>query len=281
MTFPVGNPPDGAFQVGSKFGKDLNKDTAVAIMTGGIKQKFTDVRGTYKDQVEDPIKDKPSLSQVPVGSPMWQSFRANEDTTFPRTQLTFGAASSTSSGGGSNNSHTHSLRVTPDYQPAGHGASYLELGYIQAQRDRTYTEVGFITGGSVTAFGIGGFYIGVYSVDTATGNLTLLNPVSAAVDMKGSFGATNTEYRFNLGTALTAKQGDVFAIGLLQVTALGQTCSSLLCITMNNITPPQISSAFPRKNYCYAGGFSAIPAAIGESALNYNESNKVPFYVLR
>ncbi|WP_433662436.1 hypothetical protein ACQPW1_09960 [Nocardia sp. CA-128927] len=281
MTFPVGTPPDGAFQIGSKFGSDLNKDTAVAVMTGGIKRSFQDVRGTFKDNVEQPLGDKPSLTQVPVGSPMWQSLGKTEDTTFPRSQLTFGAASSTSSGGGSSGgSHSHSLRTVPDYQPAGHGGCTLEMGYIQAQRDRTYKEVGFITGDSITAFGINGFYIGVYSVDTKTGNVTLLNPISAAVDMRGSFGATNTEYRFNLGTSITAKQGDVFAVGTLQLTSLGQTCSSFLCITMNKITPAA-GQAFPRAQYCYSGAWSAMPSSIEEKNLKYNESSKVPFYVLR
>lgn len=96
--------------------------------------------------------------------------------------------------------------------------------------------------------------------------------------MRGSFGATNTEYRFNLGTAITAKQGDVFAVATLQLTGIGQTCSSFLCITMNKINPAA-GQAFPRAQYCYCGG--GMAASIEEKALNYNESTKVPFYVLR
>lgn len=280
MTFPVGRIPDSALRFGTDYNVNLNEDAATALMTGGVKRSYADARAMMKDKVDDPIADKPSLSQVPIGSPLWQSMGKFEDTTFPRSQLTFGSASGTSSGGSGTNSHTHSLRVVPDYQPAGHGSSFLELGFIQAQRDRTYTEVGFITGDSITAFGIQAFYIGVYGVSPQTGDITLLNPISAAIDMRGTFGATNTEYRFNLGTSIKAKQGDVFAVGLIQVTGVGQTCSSFLCITQNNIKPAA-GQTFPRSSYCWSGGYTAMPASVEEKYLSYADSNKVPFYVLR
>ncbi|MGW4240897.1 hypothetical protein [Nocardia sp. NPDC004722] len=280
MSFPIGNPPDGAFRFGTKYGFDIDKDKATAFMTGGVKKSYADARSAMKQNVDDPLSDKPSLSQVPMGSPLWASMGKGEDTTFPRSLLTFGAASATSSGGGGNGSHSHSLRSVPDYQPAGHGSSFLEMGFIQAQRDRTYTEVGFITGDSITAFGITAFYIGVFRVDPANGNVSLLNPISAKVDMRGSFGATNTEYRFNLGTSITAKQGDVFGVGLIQVTVTGQTCSSFLCITQNNIQPAA-GQPWPRAGYCWSGGYREMPTFIEEKYLSYKDSNKVPFYVLR
>ncbi|MFC9995762.1 hypothetical protein [Nocardia sp. NPDC127526] len=280
MTFPVGNVPGTALRFGTDYNVNLNEDAATAFMTGGVKKSWADARGMMKDKVEDPLSDKPSLQQVPMGSPLWQSMGKGEDTTFPRSLLTFGAAGATSSAGSGDKSHSHPLRTVPDYQPAGHGSSFLEMGFIQAQRDRTYTEVGFITGDSITAFGINAFYIGVFGVDPANGNVSLLNPISAAIDMRGSFGATNTEYRFNIGTSIKAKQGDVFGVGLIQVTSVGQTCSSFLCITQNNIKPAA-GQPYPRSGYCWSGGYTSMPTFIEEKYLAWQDSNKVPFYVLR
>lgn len=280
MTYPVGNPPDGAYKFGSTYGYDLDEDSALSVMTGGIRLAYGAARQKFVDQVESPLDSKPGLSQIPIGSPLWQSIISNEDSTFPRSQLSFGAASSTSSGGSGENSHSHSLRSIPDYKPAGNGNANVEIGYIITPRDRTYTEVGFITGNAVTALGIQAFHIGVFSVDRATGNLTLLNPLSAAMNFREQMGSTNTEYRFNIGTVLTAKQGDIFAVGLLQVTNAFQTCNSLMCTTLTDITPPAV--VYPRKNYCWYGpSSSGIPATIAESRLDYGHSDKLPFYVLR
>ncbi|WP_329405391.1 hypothetical protein OG563_26375 [Nocardia vinacea] len=248
-------------------------------MTGGIGAAMGRARENFVDKVEDPLSTKPSLSQISVGSPLWQSITANEDSTFPRSQLTYGAAGATSTGGSGDSSHTHRLGATPQYKPAGNGGNTLEIGYISATKDRTYTEIGFITGDAVTFLGISGFYVAVFSVNRTTGALTLLNPISAAMDFKSSMTAINTEYRLNLGTVITAQQGDIFGVGLLQVTNALQTCSSLMCTTLTDLNPPV--TMFPRKNYCYYGSTTTIPATIAESSLNYGSSDKLPFLVLR
>ncbi|WP_109523657.1 MULTISPECIES: hypothetical protein [Nocardia] len=280
MTYPVGEPDDdAAYRWGSGFGFDMTEDTAISIMTGGISLAMGRARSNFVDHVEDPLSTKPSLSQIPVGSPLWQTILANEDSTFPRSQLTYGAASATSSGGSGDSSHTHRMGATPQYKPAGNGGNTLEIAYISAAKNRTYTEVGFITGDAVTFLGIQKFVIGVFSVNRTTGALTLLNPISAAVDLKGSMTATNTEYRFNLGTVITAAQNDIFGVGLLQVTNAFQTCSSLMCTTLTDLNPPV--TMFPRKNYCYFGSTTTIPSTITESSLNYGSSDKLPFLVLR
>ncbi|MFI8976927.1 hypothetical protein ACIGO9_28875 [Nocardia asteroides] len=257
----------------------MDQDQAISIMTGGIGLAFQAARGKFVEQVEDPLATKPSLSQVPVGSPLWQSIIASEDSTFPRSQLTYGAASTTSSGGSGENSHSHRLGATPQYKPAGNGGCTIEIGYITAPRDRTYSEVGFITGDAVTFLGIQAFYLGVFRVDLTNGALTLLNPISAAMNFQNAMGATNTEYRFNLGTTITAKQGDVFGVGTLQVTNGFQTCSSLMATTLTDMNPPV--AMFPRKNYAWYGSTTSIPATIEESRLDYRNSDKLPFYVMR
>ncbi|MFN8054359.1 hypothetical protein [Gordonia sp. (in: high G+C Gram-positive bacteria)] len=224
---------------------------------------------------------KPSMEQIPMISSLWMSINDDEDSTFPRANLSNGAAAGTSSGGSSGGgSHSHGLGQIPDYQPAGQGNNYVEIAFIKATKTRSYSQVGFITGDSQTFAGIQNAYIGVYLVNPTTGNLTLCNTSSATTDIKSSITNTNTEQRFHLGVTINATQGQVFAIGLLQKTSILQTCASVVMTKITRIEPP--STQYPRKNYCYTNSNSgALPTSIAESNLNYSASTKLPFYVLR
>lgn len=223
---------------------------------------------------------KPSLSQVPINSSLWSSLGSGEDSTFPRANLSFGSASSTSSGGDSSGgSHTHPMSSVPQYQPAGNGADTIEIGYIRASRDRTYTNVGFITGGSATFAGISGAYLGVYYVNPSTGALTLLNTGTATTDLSSSITTTNTQQTFAMGYTINANQGDTFAVALLQVTSLLQTCASLMDTTLTTLGASN-SSVIPQANYCYVASQTSMPATIAASSLNYSASTKLPFYFL-
>lgn len=223
---------------------------------------------------------KPSLTQIPIGSALWNSLGSGEDSTFPRASLSFGSASSSSSGGSSTAApHTHPLGSIPQYQPAGNGSNTIEIGYIRASRDRTYTNAGFITGGSATFAGISGAYLGIFFVDPTTGNLTLLNTTSAATNIASSITTTNTQQSFAMGYTISAHQGDIFAVALLQVTSVLQTCASLMDTTLTTLGASS-SSVIPQANYCYAAGYTAIPSTLAASALNYGASTKLPFYFL-
>lgn len=220
---------------------------------------------------------KPNFTQVPLGAPLSKSISPNEDTTFPRASLSNGAAALTASGSGPG-FHTHNLNVVPEYQPAGFTSNFLEIGYIRAEKDRTYSQVAFITGSAITWLGITALYAGVFSVNPATGALTLLNTGTAGTDRKAALTSTNTQFVFSLGTTITAHQGDVFAVGLLQVTSITQTCSSLMCTTLTDINGATVQ--YPRKNYGYAGPYTSLPSTIAESSIIYSASTKLPFYVL-
>lgn len=223
---------------------------------------------------------KPSLTQVPVGSTLWTSLGTGEDATFPRANLSFGSASSSSSGGSSTAApHTHPLSSVPQYQPAGNGSNTIEIGYIRASRDRTYTNAGFITGGSATFAGITGAYLGVYYVNPSTGALTLLNTSSATTNISGSITTTNTQQTFSMGYTINANQGDIFAVALLQVTSLVQTCASLMDTTLTTLAASS-SGVVPQANYCYASSYTSMPSSISVGSLNYGASTKLPFYFL-
>ncbi|QIS06751.1 hypothetical protein F5X71_34565 [Nocardia brasiliensis] len=222
---------------------------------------------------------KPSMGEIPLSTDLWKTLSRAEQSTFPRTQLSFGSAPSTASGGSQSGSHSHTLNRVPDYQPSGNGTNYLELGFIRVTKDCALSEVGFISGNSQTFAGINGCYLGVFKMDTATGALTLLNPGSATVNIANSVTTRNTEHRFSLGVTINARQHEIYAIGVLQQTGLIQTAAALMCTTLADLNRSE--TAYPRKNYAYAGTYSAMPAFVAESDLNYDRSTKLPFFYLR
>lgn len=262
------------------FASNLRADATTAINNAATAQTTANGAQSTATSALAVATGKPSISQIPVGSALWAAINNDEDSTFPRSQLSFGAASGTSSGGSTTaNPHTHGLGAVPDYKPAGNGNDFLEIGYIRTAKDRSYTTIGFITGNSATWAGINAAYVGVFSVNTTTGALTLLNTATATTDISGSITTTNTEQRFSMGYTINAHQNDVYAVGLLQVTSAIQTCASLMKTTLTDLNPPVVQ--YPRKNYCYYGSTTTIPSTIAESNLNYSASDKLPFYVLR
>lgn len=224
----------------------------------------------------------PNVQQVPVAS-LAVSIDPNEQTTIARSQLMFGASSSTSSGGSTTaNSHTHPLSQIPQYVPSGGGNDMMEIGFIRVLQNKTFTQVGFATGGSNTFAGIVAARLGVFKMDPITGDLTLLTPTLATTDIKASVTTQNKEFRFSLGVKINALQGEIYAVALCQQTNFGQNCASLLCQTLTDVTNP--SSQFPRRMYGYRDLSSVngvLPASLAEANINYTSSTKIPFYVLQ
>lgn len=255
---------------------------ALKNVTGG----FIDLTGIFNDlnntatTAQETANSKPSVQEIPIDSPLWKTLDANEESTFPRANLTFGSAPGTNSGGSGTTSHSHGLGQIPDYQPSGNGNNYLEIGFIRITKDSTLDTVGIITGDSNTYLSISAAYIGVYKQNNTTGNLTLLNTSMAATNLKSQLTSKNTESRFSMGITIAAKQNEVYAIGVLQITNAVQTTGSLMRTSLTDMDRGT-AGAYPRKPYAYAGTYSSIPSTIVESALQYDASTKIPFYFFR
>lgn len=214
---------------------------------------------------------------IPSGAGLWQTFTRNADATFPRIMLEPQLNGSTGFGGSGDSSHSHSMSASqpPDYQPDGHGASYVELGFIECTKDRTYERVTFGTGNSVTALGITAMYACAYLMDSSTGDLDLM---AATGDIKAAVADTNREYTFTLPAPLDALKAEIWAVGLLQVTGGGQTCKSILAKRVwAMVGPPGFK---PAALYAIsAGGQTSPPATIAYSSLTFGTS-RVPYYAL-
>ncbi|WP_040814653.1 hypothetical protein [Nocardia concava] len=282
MTAPGGATPPGSLGVGLFRAMQMKTvDEAKATMSGGIMSAFEGLQDTAHDEYNTPISERPKIVDVPINSTLWTSMDPKEQATFARSQLTNGAASSTSTGGSSTASpHVHNMSQIPQYVPAGSGFNGLEIGFIRITKDCKLDMAGFCSGGSLTWLGINAAYLGVYRMNPANGNLTLLAPAAAAIDIKSNITATNTEHRFSLGVTIDAHQDEVYAVATLQVTGFGQNCASLLATTITDMNRAN-SSLYPRKNYAYANSYSSMPATIAESDLHWDHSTKLPFYYLR
>lgn len=247
--------------------------------TGGIFD--LDALADSLNSTNNTAESKPDIEDLAVFNPLSNGINLDEDTTFDRSQLSFGSASGTSGGGSGDSTHSHSLGRIPDYQPAGGGADMMEIAFIRARKTRTYTQVGFATGDAATMFDIEGAFLGVYSMNPTTGLLTLLTPALATSNIKGSVTTANKEFRFPMGVTINAQQGQIFAVALCQKTGILQNCASLLCSTATQITNP--NGEFPAKPYGYrdlSGVGGVLPATLEHADINFGSSTKLPFFVL-
>lgn len=264
MTTPGISAPDGSFVLGSEYGQDITEESAKVIMKGGVLDTWSDTQEAQH-------------TQVTIDSPLWKTLDGNEESTFPRSNLSFGAASSTSSGGSGDNSHSHSMGRIPDYQPAG---NFLEIGFIKVQTHCVLNAVGFITGDSATWFDIGSAYIAVYKMDDITGDLSR---IWTSGDIKSAATEINTETRIPVPD-VSARQGETYAVAVVTHTSGLQQPGSLICTTLTDISRGSTaSSTYPRKPYGYYGSFASgpPPVTIAESSINYGSSTKLPFFFLR
>lgn len=289
MTTPGQGAPDGAFSIAApgayQYAQTMNESTAKAIISNGVVGSFQDAQDTHNTNVVTPLGQKANVTDVPVNSAIWQSMNKAEQGTFPRANIVLVTASVTGSATVSStpSSHTHSINqyaVVPDYQPSGSGTNYLEIGFIRITKNCTFSNAGFITGNASTFAGITACYIGVFQMNATTGDLTLLNTGTAGSDISSSVTLKNTEHLVSLGMTQTALQDETYAVGLLQITNSFQTAASIMATRTTDLSR-DTTSAYPQKQYAYAGTYSAMPTTISQSSLNYSASTKLPFYYVR
>lgn len=278
MTSPDGFAPSGA--LGPVNAGSLQDSTTLteADIYDTSKAATVGTDGSYTN-VQTAVASEDG-NVIASGSSLWQTFARNADATFPRILLTPEYVATASAGSQScaatahsHGGHTHSLTTSPpDYQPSGNGANRVELGYIEVSKDRSYTQISFGTGDSVTALGLTAMYLGAYMQDD-NGNLTLM---AATSNIASSVANTNTEYTYSI-SSVDALKGEIWAIGILQVTSITQTCKSILGKTIWSMSAP--SGFKPDALYGYASGGSSLPSSISYGSITYDPSF-VPYYAL-
>ncbi|WP_067565776.1 hypothetical protein [Nocardia acidivorans] len=209
---------------------------------------------------------KPNFSDIPTNIPLWQNINPADDPTFPLSQL----VNWTSVSGGSNAPANSDEGKSPDYVPA---TRVLELGFIRATRDRTYGTVGMITGRGGWGYDPQAFAVAVFKMDPASGNLSKFWDSG---DVKNQIAAAGTQFRLPV-PRFTAKQGDIFAVGILQISpSFGTSNRPLACLRQSR--PDQPPGVFPRNIYGFVKDCDSIPDLITASSIKTGEW--IPWLVL-
>jgi hypothetical protein len=259
VTTPGGSAPDGSFVLGSRFGQDVTETTLKNVLKLSVLPGFTKVQQSIASPVGNVI---------PTGSPLYETFTGDADATFPRILLQ-PVANGTDIG-------NNQLWKPPQYQPAGAGSNLAEIGFIETSKDRIYNTFTFVAGNAWTLLGVTAFYLEVYKMDLAAGNLTLVSRTNDIHSATG-LGGTNQEYHFALNTPVSAKKSDIYGCATRQVTSLVQNCNSLCCLTFNPISAP--AGFKPAALYAYGPAATTPPASIPYGSLTFN-SGFVPYYAL-
>ncbi|MFI5778148.1 hypothetical protein [Nocardia sp. NPDC051570] len=209
---------------------------------------------------------KPNFSDIPTNIPLWQNINAIDDPTFPIAQLVTWTVVS----GGYNAPAVGSEIGTPDYLPK---TRVLELGFIRATRDRDYNTVGMITGRGGWGFDPQAFAVAVFKMDSGSGNLS---KIWDSGDVKNQITAAGTQFRLTM-PAIRAKQGDVFAVGVLQISPRpGTSNRPFACVHQSQ--PAQPPGVYPRNIYGYVKNLDTIPDFI--TASDIEQGPWIPWFVL-
>ncbi|ATL70791.1 hypothetical protein [Nocardia terpenica] len=68
MSFPIGPAPDGAWQLGSRYGQDIDKDQVAGIVTHGAKTTWENAQDSHRKNVRDRIDHTYTLAVSANGS---------------------------------------------------------------------------------------------------------------------------------------------------------------------------------------------------------------------
>lgn len=158
--------------------------------------------------IQAELAGKANYSDIPTNVPLWQTINPSDDAVFPYALLVYHTNATTSSSGNTTTSESKS----PTFQSS---SGEMDIGYIRSIRDREYTQVGFMTAkGAIVGNGPNELWLHLYKMNPTTGLLTQLwnsGDVKPAVAAAGS----GKMVRFAM-PQISAAQGDVFAVGIVQ-----------------------------------------------------------------
>ncbi|WP_327139340.1 hypothetical protein [Nocardia sp. NBC_01327] len=277
MTSPDGAVPDGAY-VGDPNSPNniaalanMTQASALSIISGNVVNAFNSAGtniGNLVNQgtgpVQNQVNNRPTYTESPLNIPLWVNINSDDDPTFPLSQLVNWTDVTSSSSSVED--------AAPIYTPA---TDVLELGFIRATRDRTYSTVGLITGTGAWGNAPNMFWVYVYRMDPSTGNLTRLwtsGDVEAAITFQG------TQFRLSMPT-LQVHQGDVFAVGIQQnAPSIGTACRPLACLYQAVTDQPP--GVYPRNIYQYYNATTSYPAPVNIAQSTLTDGNWIPWFVL-
>lgn len=229
---------------------------------------------------------KAAITDIPTDVPMHVSLNPIEDPVFPRSDLEprpmIVNRQTSNEAGDSYHSHSHNAEITwvqPIYTMA---LRRIDLGYVNAVRNRIYNTVGFhIAEQSVASpanFRVAVFKMGRDADGFLNGTISFVW-ASPAAGEQGKFGLKAQDIVVNIPAAnqITAKAGDCYAVLMLQ-TGPGTVRNLVGKVTSDGaaasgVHPSRLGMSY---NGPGGGGMSDFPASLTAAQLD-NASTWIPF----
>lgn len=255
-------------------------DAAAAAALAAANEEANIANSTAIAEANVALGTKANIEDIPTDVPGFISLNPVDDAVFPSSEMVplpkIVNQQTSSEAGDSYHSHYHNAEITwvePIYTTA---TNRLDLGYINATRDRIYNTVGFtIAEQSVTTkptVRIGIYKMGKTAAGFPDGNLTLIwiSPLSA--NIQGQFGSAAQDIRVDLGVDIIASKGDWFAVCVVQTGA--GTVRNLL--GKQTARKNALSGVFPTRLAMTRVGETAPPNTLTPAQLD-NSSTWVPW----
>ena len=257
-------------------------DAAAAAALAAANEEANIANSTAIAEANVALGTKANIEDIPTDVPGFISLNPVDDAVFPSSEMvplpTIVNGTTSWEYGGENTTHRHDHNATitwvePIYTTA---INRLDLGYINATRDRIYNTVGFtIAEQTVTTkptVRVGIYKMGKTAAGFPDGNLTLIwiSPLSA--NIQGQFGSAAQDIRVDLGVDIIASKGDWFAVCIVQTGA--GTVRNLL--GKQTARKNALSGVFPTRLAMTRVGETAPPNTLTPAQLD-NSSTWVPW----
>lgn len=233
------------------------------------------------------IGTKAGIEDIPTDVPLHMSLNPVDDAVFPFSDMKpipVGVTGSTEVNSG-DSGHFHNLvpgeaRVVmaePVYTTA---INRLDIGYINATRDRIYNTVGFTIAEqnqpTKATVRVGIYKMSKTDTGLPNGNLTLIwiSPLSASI--QSQFGLAAQDIKIDLGVDIIATKGDIFAVCVVQT---GGANTQRHLLGMQTARKNAISGVFPTRLAMTRAGETAPPNTLTPAQLD-NTSTWVPWMFL-
>ncbi|MCQ4148659.1 DUF7257 domain-containing protein [Rhodococcus qingshengii] len=227
------------------------------------------------------IGTKAAIEDIPTDVPGFISLNPVDDAVFPSSEMkpipTIVNGQTSNESGDSYHSHAHNATITfvePIYTTA---INRLDLGYINATRDRIYNTVGFTIAAqnqpTKATVRVGIYKMGKTSEGFPNGNLTLIWISPAGANIQGQFGLAADDIKVDLGADIIASKGDWFAVCVVQT---GSANTQRHLLGMQTARKNALAGVFPTRLAMTRIGETAPPNTLTPAQLD-NTSTWVPW----
>ena len=256
-------------------------EAAVAAALAAANETANIANSTAIAEANLAIGTKANIEDIPTDVPGFISLNPVDDAVFPSSEMvplpTIVNGQTSFDGSEYGHTHYHNATITwvePIYTTA---INRLDLGYINATRDRIYNTVGFTIAEqnqpTKATVRVGIYKMGKTAAGFPDGNLTLIwiSPLNS--NIQAQFGLAAQDIRVDLGVDIKAKRGDWFAVCVVQT---GSANTQRHLLGKQTARKNALSGVFPTRLAMTRAGETAPPMTLTPAQLD-NSSTWVPW----